>query len=228
MGTTRQLRAADGFTLGAYEALPDEGADVKGAVVVIQEIFGVNAHIREVCDGYARDGYAVIAPQIFDRAERDVELGYEGADMTRGIEIAFQGLDRENTCKDLQAAVDEVGKYGRVGLVGYCFGGLLTWVGATELEGVACASAYYGGGIAGELERTASCPVIMHFGELDAHIPMSDVERIKAALPDVSVYVYPADHGFNCDHRASHDAASAATARKRTLAFFEEHLGGAG
>ena len=94
MGTTRQLRAADGFTLGAYEALPDEGADVKGAVVVIQEIFGVNAHIREVCDGYARDGYAVIAPQIFDRAERDVELGYEGADMTRGIEIAFQGLDR--------------------------------------------------------------------------------------------------------------------------------------
>ena len=228
VGTTRQLRASDGFTLGAYEALPDDGTAVRGGVVVIQEIFGVNPHIREVCDGYASDGYAVIAPQIFDRAERDVELGYEGDDMTRGIGIAFQGLNREDTLKDLQAAVDEVGKHGAVGLVGYCFGGLLTWVGACELEGVACASAYYGGGIAGELARTARCPVMMHFGELDAHIPMSDVERIRAALPDVDVYVYPADHGFNCDHRASHDAASAATARKRTLGFFEEHLGSGG
>ena len=227
MGTRRQLRASDGFTLGAYEALPD-GDAARGAVVVIQEIFGVNDHIREVCDGYARDGYAVIAPQIFDRAERDVELGYEEDDMTRGIGIAFQGLDRENTLKDLQAAVDEVGKYGRVGLVGYCFGGLLTWVGACELEGVTCASAYYGGGIAGELERTANCPVIMHFGELDAHIPMTDVERIRTALPDVDVYVYPADHGFNCDHRASHHGPSAATARERTLAFFAEHLGAGG
>ena len=228
MGTNRQLRAADGFTLGAYEALPEDGAEVRGGVVVIQEIFGVNAHIREVCDGYARDGYAVIAPQIFDRAERDVELGYEADDMTRGIGIAFEGLDRANTLQDLQAAVDEVGKHGKVGLVGYCFGGLLTWVGACELEGVACASAYYGGGIAGELGRAARCPTIMHFGELDAHIPMSDVEKIKAALTDVDVYVYPADHGFNCDHRASHDAASAATARKRTLAFFERHLGAGG
>ena len=228
MGTNRQLRAADGFTLGAYEALPEDGAEARGGVVVIQEIFGVNAHIREVCDGYARDGYAVIAPQIFDRAERDVELGYEADDMTRGIGIAFEGLDRANTLQDLQAAVDEVGKHGKVGLVGYCFGGLLTWVGACELEGVACASAYYGGGIAGELGRSARCPTIMHFGELDAHIPMSDVEKIKTALTDVDVYVYPADHGFNCDHRASHDAASAATARKRTLAFFERHLGAGG
>ena len=222
MGEKRQLRAADGYTLGAYEALPD--GEPNGGVVVIQEIFGVNAHIRAVCDGYANDGYAVIAPQIFDRAERDVELGYEEADMGRGVQLAFQDIKREDTLQDLQAAIDEVGKYGKVGVVGYCFGGLLTWLSACELHGVACVSAYYGGGIAGELGRTAKCPVIMHFGELDAHISMSDVDSIKAALTDVDVHVYPADHGFNCDHRASYDAASAATARERTIAFFGEHL----
>ena len=227
MVSNRQLRAADGFALAAAEALPPNPDDAKGAVVVIQEIFGVNAHIREVCEGYAQDGYAVIAPHIFDRVERGVELGYEEADMGRGIDLAFAKLNRDLTLLDLQAAVDEAGKYGKVGVVGYCFGGLLTWIAACELEGIACASAYYGGGIAGELNRTARCPVIMHFGELDAHIPMQDVGRIRAALPDVAVHVYPADHGFNCDHRGSHDAAAAATARRRTLALFEEHLGGA-
>ena len=169
----------------------------------------------------------MIAPHIFDRVERGVELGYEEADMGPGIDLAFAKLNRDLTLLDLQAAVDEAGKYGKVGVVGYCFGGLLTWIAACELEGIACASAYYGGGIAGELNRTARCPVIMHFGELDAHIPMQDVERIRAALPDVAVHVYPADHGFNCDHRGSHDAAAAATARRRTLTLFEEHLGGA-
>ena len=224
MVETRQLRAADGFTLAAAEALPADAGSVKGGVVVIQEIFGVNAHIREVCSGYADAGYAVIAPHIFDRAERGVELGYEEADMGRGIDLAFSKLNRDLTLQDLQAAVDEVGKHGKVGVVGYCFGGLLTWIAACELEGVACASAYYGGGIAGELNRTARCPVIMHFGEQDAHIPMQDVERIRAGLPDVQVHVYPADHGFNCDHRGSFHGPSAATAKQRTLELFEAHL----
>lgn len=224
MVANRQLRAADGFSLAAAEALPADPGDAKGGVVVIQEIFGVNAHIREVCEGYAQDGYAVLAPHIFDRVERGVELGYEEADMGRGIDLAFSRLNREQTLLDLQAAVDEAGKYGKVGVVGYCYGGLLTWLSACELEGVACASAYYGGGIAGELGRTAKCPVIMHFGEQDAHIPMADVERIRAALPSVAVHVYPADHGFNCDHRGSHHADSAATARQRTLALFRAHL----
>lgn len=223
MGTQRQLHAVDGFTFGAYEALPE--GEPKGAVVVIQEIFGVNSHIREVADGYAADGYAVIAPQIFDRAQRDVELGYEEADMGAGVKLAFQDTTREDTLKDLQAAIEEAAKYGKVAVVGYCYGGLLTWLSACELEGVTCACAYYGGGIAGETERTAKCPVIMHFGELDAHISMADVDTIKAAQPDVAVYVYPADHGFNCDHRASHDAQSAQTARERTAAFFAEHIG---
>ena len=223
MGQRIELRAADGFELGAWESVPDSAP--KGGVVVIQEIFGVNGHIREVVDGYAEAGYAAVAPQIFDRAEANVELGYEEADMGRGIELAFQKLQMPNTLADIQAAIDHAAGHGPVGVVGYCFGGLLTWLAACELNGVAAASSYYGGGVAGEAERSPKCPVIMHFGELDAHIPLSDVDKVKAAQPDVPVYVYAADHGFNCDHRASYDAPSADLARQRTLAFFAECLG---
>lgn len=222
MGEAAQITADDGFTLGTYQAAP-AGAP-KGAVVVIQEIFGVNSHIREVVDGYAEAGYFAIAPQIFDRVERNIELGYEDADMGAGIEIAFQKLDHDAALKDLQAAIDAASVHGKVGVVGYCFGGLLTWRSACELNGVAAASSYYGGGLAAEADRTPRCPVIMHFGELDAHIPMSDVDQVKAAQPDIPVYVYPADHGFNCDHRASYDEQAAAQARERTLALFAENL----
>ncbi len=223
MGQATQITAEDGFTLGAYQAAPS-GGEVNGAVVVIQEIFGVNKHIREVVDGYAADGYFAIAPQIFDRVERGIELGYEEADMGAGIEIAFQKLDHAAALKDVQAAIDAASAHGKVGVVGYCFGGLLTWLAACELDGVAAASSYYGGGVAGEANRTPKCPVIMHFGELDAHIPMTDVDKVRSAHPEVPVYVYPADHGFNCDHRASFDADAAALAKQRTLDFFAEHL----
>lgn len=222
MGEKTQLNAADGFKLGAYQARP-AGAP-RGAVVVIQEIFGVNTHIREVVDGYASDGYFAIAPQIFDRVQRDVELGYDEADMGTGFEIAFQKLDRSLTLQDIQAAIDAASEHGRVGVVGYCFGGLLTWLAACELNGVSAASSYYGGGVAGEAGRVANCPVIMHFGELDAHIPMTDVETVRNAQPGVDVYVYPADHGFNCDHRGSYHAESAAIARQRTLDLFGAQL----
>ena len=222
MGDKSQITSVDGFTLGAYQAQP--AAEPKGAVVVIQEIFGVNSHIRAVADGYAADGYFAIAPQIFDRVERDIELGYEEADMGTGIEIAFQKLDRALALQDIQAAIEAASVHGSVGVVGYCFGGLLTWLAACELEGLSAASSYYGGGLADESGRTAKCPVIMHFGELDAHIPMSDVERVKAAQPDVPVYVYAADHGFNCDQRSSYHAESAAIAKQRTLEFFAERL----
>lgn len=223
MGQKIQLRSVDGFALGAYTSAP--GGKPKGSVVVIQEIFGVNSHIREVVDGYAAAGYHAIAPQIFDRVERDIELGYEQADMGRGIEIAFQKLDRALALQDIQAAIDAAAVHGKVGVVGYCFGGLLTWLAACELTGVAAASSYYGGGVAGEVNRTPQCPVIMHFGERDAHIPLSDVEKVKQAQPDVEVFVYPADHGFNCDHRASYDADAAELARTRTLKFFAQHIG---
>ena len=225
----RQLRAADGCTFGVYEALPE--GEPKGGVVVIQEIFGVNAHIREVADSYAAAGYAALAPALFDRVERDVELGYDADGMSRGRSLAFGGLAREDALRDIQATVEEAGKHasGRVGIVGYCYGGLMTYLAACRLEGVGCASGYYGGGIAAEFDRddgakAPKCPLILHFGRLDAHIPMADVDRIKAALPTVPVHVYDADHGFNCDHRASYHAASAALARQRTLALFKAHL----
>ena len=219
----RQLRAADGFAFGVYEALP--AGEVRGAIVVVQEIFGVNAHIRQVADSFAAEGYAALAPAVFDRVERDVELGYDDDGFRRGRALAFDKQDVDATLRDLQAAVEEAGKYGKVGMVGYCYGGLLTWLSACAFDGLACASAYYGGGIAGSLDdRAPKCPLVMHFGALDAHIPLSDVDKIKAALPDVPVHVYDADHGFNCDHRDSHDAAAAALARERTLALFAEHL----
>ena len=222
MGDKIQIRSQDGFALGAYTAAPS--GDAKGGVVVIQEIFGVNAHIRSVVDGYAEAGYYAIAPQIFDRVERDIELGYEEADMGAGIEIAFQKLDRTLALQDIQAAIEHASVHGKVGVVGYCFGGLLTWLSACELEGVSAASSYYGGGVAGEVDRSAKCPVMMHFGELDAHIPLSDVDKVRAAQPDVDIFVYPADHGFNCDHRGSYDQASAEQALARTLEHFGRHL----
>jgi carboxymethylenebutenolidase len=144
--------------------------------------------------------------------------------MTAGVGIARGKLDIADTLKDLQASIEDLSRHGKVGVVGYCFGGLLTWLAACELDGVACASSYYGGGVVGEIERSARCPVIMHFGELDAHIPMTDVAQIDAALPDVTVYSYNADHGFNCDHRESFNAEAAAQAKERSLAFFAEHL----
>ncbi|MCZ6852482.1 MAG: dienelactone hydrolase family protein [Gammaproteobacteria bacterium] len=221
MGEKTQIRSVDGFSLGAYQAAP---GTLKGAVVVIQEIFGVNSHIREVVDGYAEAGYFAVAPQIFDRVERDIELGYEESDMGRGVAIAFQSLDRTLALQDIQAAIETASVHGKVAVVGYCFGGLLAWLSACELEGLSAASCYYGGGVAGEVNRTAKCPVMMHFGELDAHIPQSDVAKVKESQPDVDVFVYDADHGFNCDHRASHNAAAAELAKSRTLDFFTQHL----
>jgi len=223
MGEQIEIPADDGFSFGAYRAEPD--GKPRGGVVVIQEIFGVNQHIREVADGYAAAGYAAIAPQLFDRVEPGIELGYEEPHLTRGIELAFQQLDHADALRDLQAAVNAAGRYGRVGVVGYCFGGLLAWRAACDLEGVAAAVAYYGGGVAREAERAPRCPVMMHFGERDAHIPLEDVEKVRAAQPEAQIHVYSADHGFNCDRRGSYDADSAAEAKSRTLAFLAEQLG---
>ncbi len=222
MGDQISITMQDGFELGAYHSAPS--GQSKGVVVVIQEIFGVNGHIREVVEGYAELGYHSIAPALFDRIEPDLQLGYTEADMGKGIELAFQGLEMAQTMKDLQSVVDHAAAQGAVGVVGYCFGGLLTYLSACQLSGVAAASSYYGGGIAGVLDNQPKCPLIMHFGELDAHIPMADVEKIKAANPSIPVHVYAADHGFNCDHRASYNEPAAGLALERTLAHFAEHL----
>ncbi|MAR28217.1 MAG: carboxymethylenebutenolidase [Gammaproteobacteria bacterium] len=222
MGDQISIKMQDGFELSAYRSMPS--AQSKGVVVVIQEIFGVNAHIREVADGYAAQGYSAIAPALFDRIERDIELGYAEADMGKGIELAFQGLEMAQTMQDLQSVVDYGAAQGAVGVVGFCFGGLLTYLSACQLKGVAAASSYYGGGIAGVLDHQPKCPLIMHFGELDAHIPMTDVDKIKEANPRIPVHVYDADHGFNCDHRASYSEQAAELALQRTLAHFDQHL----
>jgi carboxymethylenebutenolidase len=217
------LQSADGFEFSAYEARP--AGDCRGAVVVIQEVFGVNDHIRSVADGYAQEGYHAIAPALFDRVETGIELGYGEADVHRGVDLAFNRLHMEQTLADIQAAIDQASRFGRVGMVGYCFGGLLTWLSACRLDRLAAASSYYGGGVPQQAEMTPRCPIILHFGEQDDHIPVESVKQFMARHPDLPVYLYDADHGFNCDQRAMYDAAAAALARQRTLDLFARHLG---
>jgi carboxymethylenebutenolidase len=222
MGHYLKLTSADGHEFEVYEALPE--GEAKGAIVVIQEIFGVNAHIREVADGYAAAGYRALAPALFDRVEPRIELGYAGADMMQGVEIARGKLNPQETLLDVQAAVTEAGQTGAVGVVGYCFGGLMSFLSACQLDGLACAVSYYGGGVAGQLDQSPKIPVQFHFAEQDAQIPMSDVDQVRAAFPDCALFTYDADHGFNCDHRASFDESAAREARGRALDFFAEHL----
>jgi len=223
MGKPVLLTADDGFELDAYLAQP--AGDCKGAVLVIQEIFGVNQHIREVCDGYARHGYAALAPAIFDRAEKHVELGYNPDDIAQGAAIARGKLDLKLTMDDLQAGINYLQQFGNVAVVGYCFGGMLTWLCAAQAQGISFASGYYGGGITQALDITPKVPTILHFGDLDAHIPLVEVDKIKAVHPQVPVYIYAADHGFNCDHRASYSEAAANQALQRTLDLLAENVG---
>jgi carboxymethylenebutenolidase len=223
MGKIIQLTATDGFELDAYLAEPNGAA--KGSVVVIQEIFGVNSHIREVCDGYAAEGYTALAPALFDRSEKNVELGYDAEGMTQGVDYARNKLEMPKTLQDVQAAIDYLAKDASVAMVGYCFGGLVCWLSAAHLSNLTCVSGYYGGGIAGMNDLEPKVPTMLHFGDKDAHIPLSDVEKVAAAHPDVTVHVYEADHGFNCDHRESYSKAAAELAKTRTLEFFKAQLG---
>jgi carboxymethylenebutenolidase len=222
-----QLTSADGFVFPAYVARPT--GPLRGAVVVVQEIFGVNAHVRAVADGYAADGFLAIAPDAFHRVQQGVQLGYSPEDIQSGIALkaAVERLPAPGVLADLQAAVDHVGLAGcQVGMVGYCWGGLLTWRSACILRGLAAAVPYYGGGmtLGTELSRKPMCPVLCHFGAQDHAISMESVDAFKAAQPAVEVQVYDAQHGFNCDHRGAFNAAAATAARQRTLAFFTRHL----
>ena len=224
MGTTISLTSADGFQLSAYRADPEGKA--RGGVVVVQEIFGVNGHIRSVVDRYAAGGYLAIAPAIFDRDRPGIELGYTEEDIEVGREIARGKLDQRKVLDDVRAAAIAAAEGGKVGVVGYCYGGYVTASAAIELADVfAAASSYYGGGTVGLIDQTPRVPMIMHYGERDHAIPMEDVDKIAAAWPDVSVHVYDAEHGFNCDHRASFSAVPAAIAQARTFRFFADHLG---
>lgn len=222
------LTAADGTQVPAWVAQPVGPA--KGAIVVVQEIFGVNAHIRAVADGYAADGYLAVAPAIFQRVKPGVELGYSEADMNQGFAYmtAVAALPAPGVMQDIQAAIDHAARVsgGKVGIVGFCWGGLLTWRAACTLRGLAAAVTYYGGGMttADEVARKPLVPVLAHFGDQDQWIAQGTVEAFKKAQPGVQVQVYHANHGFNCDHRGAYNEAAAKLARERSLAFFAARL----
>ncbi|MDH5556243.1 MAG: dienelactone hydrolase family protein [Alphaproteobacteria bacterium] len=222
MGDIIQLKASDGHELAAYVAEPEGAA--RGGIVVIQEIFGVNSHIRAVADGFAADGYKVIAPAMFDRIERNVDLGYDPDSIARGRELKGR-MDWDNPLLDIQAAIGALSGL-KVGVTGYCWGGSLAWLAATRLDGVSAAICYYGGQINDFRNESAKCPALMHFGSEDGSIPMEAVEAIRAAQPDIPIHLYEgAGHGFSCDHRGSYDAGSAATARQRTMEFLAKNVG---
>jgi carboxymethylenebutenolidase len=227
MGQFTELKAADGQAIPAYVAQPK--SQPKGGIVVIQEIFGVNPHIRAVADGYAEQGYLAVAPAIFHRVKPNVELGYEQDDMAAGMALktATEALPSPGVMQDIQAAIQQASQAGKVGIVGYCYGGLLTWRAACTLSGLSAAAPYYGGGVTtpDEIARRPKCPVLAHFGDQDHWISLESVEAFKKAHPEVEVHVYHANHGFNCDQRASYNAEAAKLARERTLAFFARHVG---
>lgn len=222
MGEHITLRAADAQELGAYVAHPD--FEPIAGLVVVQEIFGVNDHIRRVTDGWAADGFLAVAPALFDRIEPNVELSYEGADMERARSF-IPKLDVEKSALDVRAAVDYAAKSTgkKVCVVGYCYGGTLAWLAATRMP-VNAAVGYYGGQISRFAQEQPRCPVMLHFGKQDTHIPPEEVDTVHRAHPEVEIHWYDAGHGFNCDARASYNAEAAAQARVRSLRFLKQHL----
>ncbi len=223
MGDMLTLTAEDGQKLGAYRANPT--GTPRGALVVIQEIFGVNGHIKRVTDGFAADGYVALAPAVFDRVEPGFSTGYTQADIERGRGVRGK-LSWDEMLRDVKAAIKEVSKSGlKIGIVGYCMGGTVAWLAATRLDGLSAAVGYYGGGIADTANEQPRVPTMLHFGETDASIPKEHYEKVMQLHPKLPVYVYPAGHGFNCDERGSYHEPSARLARQRTLDFFRQHVG---
>ena len=213
--------ARDGHEFSAFLASPTSAP--RGAVVVLQEIFGVNAHIREVVAQYAAAGFLTIAPALFDRIGRNLELGYTPKDMELGTGYRLQ-IDEAKALLDIGAAANVARHAGRVALVGYCWGGMLTWLGASALK-VQAAVGYYTSRVWEKLDRLPKCPILLHYGERDKNIPLERVEQVRAACPAAQIFTYPADHGFNCSARASYDAPSAELAWGRTQEFLRQHIG---
>ena len=223
MGKSLKLTASDGQELGAYRA--DPGGKPKGGVVVVQEIFGVNHHIRSVCDRFAAEGYAAVAPALFDRQVRDYQSGYSPEEIEKSRKFVANP-DWDAMMRDTAAAIAELKDAGPVSIVGFCLGGSVAFLAATRLEGVTASVAYYGGRIVAFADEKPSCPTQMHFGEKDQSIPMSDVETIKQKRPACDIHVYPdAGHGFHCDERGSYHEPSSKTAWQRTLAWLEKARG---
>jgi carboxymethylenebutenolidase len=223
VGRDIRLTASDSFQFGAYRA--DPAFAPKAALVVIQEIFGVNHHIRAVCDRLASEGYVAIAPSIFDRIEPNFTSGYSPDEIAVARKFVANP-DWAAMLRDTQAAIDAVRDVGPVGIIGFCLGGSVAYAAATKLAGLSAAVGYYGGAIARFADDKPQVPTQLHFGEKDASIPLSDVDMIRAKRPELEIHVYPgAQHGFHCDERASYDKKSAEIAWPRSLAFFAKHLG---
>ncbi|MGV2981716.1 dienelactone hydrolase family protein [Camelimonas sp. ID_303_24] len=221
-GMVVTLEAADGFIFSAYRVEPRK--EPRGGVVILQEIFGVNPHIRKVADTYARAGYLAIAPALYDRVAPGAELGYSPADLQKGMELRAQ-CDLTATMHDIQAAIDDAAWAGKVAVVGYCWGGQLAWRAANAANDLAAAVMYYGGGVDALGDLAPQCPVLGHFGDRDAHIPVDRVLPLQTRYAHlVNIKIYPADHGFNCEARASYDEAAAQLALQRTLAFLDGRL----
>jgi carboxymethylenebutenolidase len=222
VGQDIKLTASDGFKLGAYRA--DPAGKPKAAIVVIQEIFGVNHHIRSVCDRLANEGYVAIAPSIFDRTQPDFQCGYSPDEIATARKF-IANPDWAAMLRDTEAAIDAVKDIGPVGIIGFCLGGSIAYAAATKLSGLSAAVGYYGGAVVRFADDKPTVPTQLHFGEKDSGIPLTDVETIKAKRPDVEVHIYPgAQHGFHCDERASYDKPSADIAWPRSLAFLAKHL----
>lgn len=219
-GTTIRLHAADGHTLNAYRVHPREPA--RGALVVLHEIFGVTAHIRNVCDRFAADGFSVVAPALFDRVRPSVELGYDADGIAAG-RVLRDAIGWDASLRDVQAAIDAAAADGPVAVLGYCLGGTLAFLAAARLTGLYGAVGYYGGQIAQFIDETPRVPLLLHFGDFDPRVGAEDRERIRRRHPEVEIHSHPADHGFNCDHRKEWHAPSAAKALGITLDFLERH-----
>lgn len=218
----KRLTAGDGFKLSAYRADP-EGAP-RGGIVVIQEIFGVNAHIREVCDRLAALGYVAVAPALFDRIEPDFRSGYSEEEVAEARKF-IPKLNWDAAMLDMEAARAEAATAGSVGVVGFCLGGVMAFLAATRLDGVAAASGFYGGRIHDHADEAPSCPTQLHYGAEDAGIPLENVEIVRAKRPDCDLWVYEgAGHGFHCDQRASHHPHASAIAWARTVELFAKHV----
>jgi carboxymethylenebutenolidase len=222
MGTTIELKAADGHAFQAYLAEP--AVRPRGGIVVVQEIFGVNGHIRAVTDGYAADGYLAIAPALFDRVQRGYESGYAPPEIQAGVAL-MQKVSWDDAIRDVSATVEAVQHAGATGIVGFCWGGAVAWLAAARVPGLAAAVPYYGGAIPSLADEQPRCPTLLHFGEKDASLPAARARAVIAAHPEVTAHFYDAGHGFNCDQRGSYDAPAATLARDRTLQFFREHVG---
>ncbi|MBN9309109.1 MAG: dienelactone hydrolase family protein [Devosia sp.] len=224
MGERFKLTASDGFVFGAYRARPE--GKVRGGVVLIQEVWGLNNWIRSVADRWARHGYLTIAPSLFDRVEPGFESENYGPDHFARVGELMKTFSMDKAVLDVEAAIKSASEGGKVGITGYCFGGRVTWIAASRLPGLAAASGYYGGGVPNYIDLAPRVPIEMHFGDKDQGIPLEQVEQLKARHPEADIHVYHADHGFcNSDRPEKFDEAACTRASARSLEFFHKHLG---